>query len=158
MSEADTTQTHHQAPEPAQALRALGRLVGTWEQSGNHLTGTTTFEWLEGGHFLVQRFDFTTLDGQKINGIELIGHERRFGEEPSDDVRSRAYTKTGDTLDYVHELEGDTLTIWAGERGSPAYYRGTFSDDGTILSGAWHFPGGGGYEAVSTRITDSAAR
>ena len=41
----------------------------------------------------------------------------------------------GDTLDYVYELEGDTLTIWAGEKGSLAYAKGTFSEDGNTGSG-----------------------
>jgi hypothetical protein len=158
MSDIDTTQAYQQQPEPAADLRSLDRLVGMWEQSGNHLTGTTTFEWMDGGHFLVQRFDFTTQDGQKITGIEIIGHERPFGAEPGEDLKSRAYTNTGDTLDYVYELEGDTLTIWGGQKGSPAYYRGTFSDDGNVLSGAWHYPGGGGYEAVSTRVPTTPAR
>jgi hypothetical protein len=58
----------------------------------------------------------------------------------------------GETFDYVYELDGDTLTIWGGEKGSPAYYRGTFSADGNTLSGAWVYPGGGGYESTSTRI------
>ena len=71
--------------------------------------------------------------------------------EPSADIRSRFYSSTGDTLDYVYELEGDTLTIWFGERGSPAYYRGKFSGDGNTLAGAWHYPGGG-YEAISRRV------
>jgi hypothetical protein len=57
----------------------------------------------------------------------------------------------GNTLDYVYELEGDTLKIRAGENPSPAYYKGTFSDDGNTLSGAWHYPGGG-YESTSTRV------
>jgi hypothetical protein len=38
------------------------------------------------------------------------------------------------------------LTIWARERDYPAYYRGTFGDDGDTLTGAWHFLEGG-YEA-----------
>jgi uncharacterized protein YndB with AHSA1/START domain len=54
-------------------------------------------------------------------------------------------------VDYTYELKGDTLTIWFGERGSPAYYEGTLSEDGSTLTGAWHYPGGG-YEAISTRI------
>jgi hypothetical protein len=29
-----------------------------------------------------------------------------------------------------------------GERNSPAYYEGTFSEDGNTLTGAWHYPGG----------------
>lgn len=40
-----------------------------------------------------------------------------------------------------------------GERNSPAYYEGTFSEDGDTLTGACHYPGGGGYSTVSTRTT-----
>ena len=58
----------------------------------------------------------------------------------------------GNTFDYVYELAGDTLMIWGGEKGSPAYYQGTFSADGNTLTGAWVYPGGGGYESVSTRV------
>jgi hypothetical protein len=36
----------------------------------------------------------------------------------------------GNTLDYVYEVSGDTLFIWAGAKGSPAYFKGQFSDDG----------------------------
>jgi hypothetical protein len=56
------------------------------------------------------------------------------------------------TLDYVYEIDGDTLTIWSGEKGSPAYYRGTFSADGNTLTGSWVYPSGGGYDAVSTKV------
>ena len=113
--------------------------------------GKVTFEWMEGGYFLIQHVDLEQY-GQKIKGIEIIGHERQFGAEPSEEIKSRFYSNMGDTLDYVYELEGDTLTIWGGEKGSPAYYRGTFGEDGDTLTGAWHYPGGGGYEAISTRV------
>jgi hypothetical protein len=135
-----------EAREPSPALRALDRLVGTWELSGD-VGGSVTYEWMEGGFFLIQHIDL----GEEAKGMEVIGHERGFQAEPSADVKSRFYSGTGDTLDYVYEIEGDTLTIWFGERGSPAYYRGTFSEDGNVLTGAWHYPGGG-YEAISTRI------
>jgi hypothetical protein len=48
-------------------------------------------------------------------------------------------------------LEGDTLTIWGGEKGSPPYYRGTLAaaDDGDTITGAWVWPGGG-YESTMT--------
>jgi hypothetical protein len=39
-----------------------------------------------------------------------------------------------------------------GERGSPAYYQGTFYDDGNTITGAWHYPGGGGYSTTSRRV------
>ena len=134
-------------PQPNPDLKSLDKLVGTWAVSGD-TEGTVTYEWVEGGFFLFQHVE---LGGNK--GLEVIGHEQTFGEVPSQDIRSRYYGfSEGETLDYTYELEGDTLTIWSGERGSPAYYQGTFSDDGDILSGAWHYPGGGGYEATSTRI------
>ena len=133
--------------EPAADLRALGRLVGTWELSGD-VGGTVTYEWMEGGFFLIQHIDL----GPEAKGMEVIGHERPLGSEPSTDIKSRFYSGTGDTLDYTYELKGDILTIWFGDRGSPAYYEGAFSEDGATLRGAWHYPGGGGYEAISTRV------
>ena len=136
--------------EPSPALRHLGRLVGIWELSGD-VGGTVTYEWMEGGFFLIQRVNMLEEDGSTSTGMEVIGHERPLGEEPSTDVKSRFYSDTGGTLDYTYELEGDTLTIWFGERSSPAYYRGALSKDDNKLTGAWHYPGGG-YEAISTRV------
>jgi hypothetical protein len=140
-----------QQPEPAADLKALDRLVGTWEVTGG-VQGRVVYEWLEGGFFLLQRVDLRQQDGQPIKGIEIIGHERPFGGEPSPQVKSRFYDSLGNTLDYVDELDGDVLTIWGGEKGSPAYYKGTFSQDGNSCAGAWVYPGGG-YESTMTRAT-----
>jgi len=149
--ETNDAQANQQPPEPNPDLKNLGdRLVGTWRMS-EEVSGTVTFEWMKGGFSFLQHVDLEQC-GQRIKGLEIIGHERPFGAEPSEEIKSRFYYNTGDTLDYVYELEGDTLTIWGGEKGSPAYYRGTFSEDGGTLSGAWHYPGGGGYEATSTRV------
>ena len=131
---------------PHPDLRSLDRLVGTWTVSGE-AEGTVTYEWAEGGFFLMQHVE---LGGTR--GLEIIGHERPYGAPPSRDIRSRYFGfAEGDTLDYTYEVVDDTLTIWMGERESPAYYRGTFSEDGNVLTGAWHYPGGGGYSTTSTR-------
>jgi len=135
-----------QAPTPSPDLQSLDRLVGIWKVSGG-AQGTITYEWMEGGFFLMQQVDLGV-----NKGLEIIGHEQKFGEEPSQDIKSRYYGSDGVTFDYVYELEGDTLTIWGGERGSPAYYRGEFSRDGNTLSGRWVYPGGGGYESTATRV------
>ena len=60
---------------------------------------------MEGDFFLIQNVDLEH-HGQRIKGIEIIGHERPFGAEPSEEIKSRFYSNTGDTLDYVYELEG----------------------------------------------------
>jgi len=125
-------------------------LVGTWKVSGG-AQGTITYEWMEGDFFLIQHVDLEQY-GQKIKGIEIIGHLQPSGEAPSEDIKSRFYDSMGNTLDYVYELDGDTLTIWAGEKGSPAYYQGQWSDDGNTNSGAWVYPGGGGYASTMTRV------
>ena len=140
----------NEGPKPNPDLRSLDRLIGTWKQSGE-VEGEITYEWAEGGFFLIQHVDLMQY-GNHIKGMEIIGHEFMFGTEPSADIKSRFYSfLDGMTLDYVYEMEGDTLTIWGGEKGSPAYYKGTFSEDGNTLTGGWTYPGGG-YEAVSTRI------
>ena len=151
MDETAIMSSDHPAPQPARPnpdLRTLDKLIGTWTVSGE-AEGTTTYEWTDGGFFLLQHVE---LGGTK--GLEVIGHEHAYGTEPSADIRSRYYGfGEGETLGYTYEIIDDNLTIWMGERNSPAYYQGTFNGDGSILTGAWHYPGGGGYSTVSTKVT-----
>lgn len=94
-------------PIPRPAIRSLNRLIGTWELSGDS-TGTVTYEWMEGGFFLLQHVDMH-LFGSDVKALEVIGHLQPFGEPPSPEARSRAYDTRGNTLDYVYEIDGDTL-------------------------------------------------
>jgi hypothetical protein len=151
MTDASSSSDSPETPTPAPDLQALGeRLLGAWQVSGG-AEGVVRYEWMEGGFFLIQHVDLEQY-GQQFKGMEVIGHLRPFGEPASPDIHSRFYDTTGNTLDYVYELEGNTLTIWGGEKGSPAYYRATFSADGNSHSGEWVYPGGGGYHSTSTRI------
>src|SRR4051812_39443899 len=141
-------QTAPSAPRLNADLATLDRLVGTWKVTGEP-EGTVTYEWAGGGFFLFQHVE---LGGSK--GLEVIGHDHRYGEEPSVDIRSHYYGfGEGETLDYTYQIIDDTLTIWMGNRDSPAYYEGTFNAAGTVLTGAWHYPGGGGYSTVSTKMS-----
>lgn len=136
-------------PPPSAALRALDRLVGTWRVTGG-AEGRVTYDWLEGGYFLRQQVALKQY-GQRVTGVELIGNLRPFGESPSADVHSRFYDSAGNTLDYVYEIEGDMLHIWAGAKGSPAKFTGTFGDADRVVTGEWVYPGGGGYTSTMTR-------
>lgn len=145
----DNTQSNNNPPRPNPDLQSLNRLVGTWQLSGE-TESTVRYEWMEGGFFLIQHIDITS-HGHRVNGIEIIGHLQPFGEAPSPEIRSRFYSSMGETLDYVYEVEGDTLTIWSGEKGAPAYFKGQFSADGNTNTGEWVWPGGG-YKSVMTKI------
>jgi hypothetical protein len=137
---------------PSAELKELDRLVGTWQVSGPDISGQVIYSWMEGGFFLMQHVDLEQY-GQKIKGIEIIGQDKGFGaEKPSEAIRSRYYDSVGNTFKYTYELQGNTLIIWGGDKGSPAYYKGEFSEDGNRNSGAWVYPGGGGYESTMTRI------
>lgn len=152
MSEANELQNvYSPALEPDPELKKLDRLVGTWKIDGE-AQGQIRFEWMEGGFFLIQHVDLT-LYGQTNRGMEVIGREKVFGAEaPSAEIKSRFYSTRGDTLDYIYELDGDTLIIWGGYVGSPAYFRGQFSPDGETLSGSWVWPGGG-YSITGRRVS-----
>ena len=67
MPDNDTdAQDHGRPPEPNPDLRRLDRLVGTWEMSGD-VQGRVTFEWMEGGFFLIQHVDLGQ-HGQRKKG------------------------------------------------------------------------------------------
>jgi hypothetical protein len=137
-----------EATTPPADLKAVGdRLVGTWKASGE-TEGETTWEWMDGGFFLIQR-GWTRREGTEQTYLQIIGYDRMPGSEPADAITGRLYTNDGDTLSYVCELDGDTMTIWMGEKGSPAVYHGTFSADGNTIEGEWEWPGGGYKETMN---------
>jgi hypothetical protein len=121
----DSTTPQPQPPQPNPDLRRLDRLVGTWNVAGG-AQGQVTYQWMDGGFFLIRH-------------VEL----EQYGQ--------KSKRSLGNSLDDVYELEGDTLTIWGGEKGSPASYTGRLSDDGNTVTGDWVYPGGGGYRSTVTR-------
>jgi hypothetical protein len=150
VAENDSQTTPQPPVKPNPDLKSLERLVGTWEVSGG-IRGTQTFEWAEGGFFLVHRFDFEQ-GGREIKGIEIIGRERKMGAEPSAEIKTRLYCfLDGLTLDYVYEADDDAFTYWMGEKGSPSYLTGKFGEDGSTYTGEWVQPGGG-YKVFGTKI------
>ena len=72
------------------------------------------YEWMEGDFFLLKRVELEQQDGQRITGTEVIEHERPFGAKPGEGIRPHSCSNMGDTLDYVYELEGDTLRSGPG--------------------------------------------
>lgn len=42
---------------PYPEFKKFDRLVGKWKVSGPNIDGYVIYEWMEGGFFLIQRFD-----------------------------------------------------------------------------------------------------
>jgi len=153
----NNVQAHQQPPEPNPTLKSLNVTVGTWNIEGREagpdgeIRGQVTFEWTEGGFFLVQRV-YIDYAGCKITGVEYVGYD-----ESNTVLKSYYFSNMGSglfpgpALEYVWEVGDDTLTIWDGFVGSPASFKGKFSDDGNSITGRWEWPGGG-YAATMTRV------
>jgi predicted 3-demethylubiquinone-9 3-methyltransferase (glyoxalase superfamily) len=141
---------------PDLALKKLDRLVGKWKISGPKIDGYTTYEWMEGGFFLIQHFDLTS-DGERHTGIEYTGFD-----EDTRTPRSRLMEINGGNFTYTYEIEGDTFWYWFGNKGSDNYSRGIFSKDGNTITGRWQWPESegktGGYEYTMTRVKEQSGR
>lgn len=131
--------TEFEPPTPDPALKQLDFLVGTWrvvgttEEGPAGPAGTTeaveTFEWLDGGFFLVHRWKGT----MDIGGMEMVdtGYEFFDFDPETQQFRARFFNNFGPYDDegslYAGTFEDDVLTITG-----PA--RRTFvpNPDGTI--------------------------
>jgi len=134
-------------------LKPLDKLVGTWKVSGE-TEGTLTYEWLDGGFFLIARGD-TKQNGQPTRHMEIIGYDREMGVEPANVMTSRLYTDRGDTLSYTHEVDDKGVTSWFGPKGSPTVFKAKWIDANT-LTGSWEWPGGG-YTLTLSRVVKKKA-
>lgn len=125
-------------------LDRLNVLVGTWQmeatfQAGyfgpgapevTNRDGTTTFEWLQGEFFLVQRF--ANDHPAAPSGIAIIGVA---GErEP---FTQHYYDSRGVGRVYFTSLEDRVWKVWREAPGFWQRYKGALSEDGSRIDGAW---------------------
>ena len=131
------------AGRPA-ALYGLDALIGRWEMEASFAAGAfgpgtpattergglTTFEWLEGRHFLIQRF---VVDHPAApSGIAIIGPGGLPGT-----LEQHYYDSRGVARVYQASLDGGTWKLWREAPGFWQRYSGVVSDDGTMIAGAW---------------------
>jgi hypothetical protein len=124
-----------EASIPNPALAAFGVLIGTWHTTGTHLLmpgtilhGRTSFEWLEGGAFLLMRSE---IDEPGIpSGIAIFG---------SDDAEQEYYMlyfdERGVSRKYEVSLRDNLWKWWRNAPGFSQRYTGTIVDDGNTIIG-----------------------
>ncbi|WP_327358008.1 DUF1579 family protein [Streptomyces sp. NBC_01304] len=144
--------TEPQMPTPAPELKKLDFLVGTWRMDGRtedtpmgpgaDMTSTETFEWMEGGFFLVHRWEGGfEVGGQKIvdSGYEFFDYDAEKGQYRSHYFNSFGAWDDADST-YVGDFAGDSLVMTG-----PARMTRTLNADGTITCDSDMPDGEGGF-------------
>jgi len=131
----------HPVPEDVPAIRppwldALGVLAGEWETEAwlplgppMAVRGLTTFEWLPGQHYLLQRF--WADHPQAPNGLAIIG----AGADGS--FTQRYFDSRGVHRVYAMSLRDGIWRLWRDAPGFWQRYSGTLDPDRVTITGAW---------------------
>ena len=109
-------------------LEPFDALIGTWATEATHpmvdavVPGTITFEWLEGGHFLVQR---SHNDHESFpDAICVIG-----APEQGDGLLLEYFDSRGVRRTYGISLEDGVLRMWRDAPGFDQRYEATVAPD-----------------------------
>src|SRR5687768_10667778 len=107
--------------------RTLGQTIATDSAPAMSIVGTDSYEWLDGGFFLVHHVDVRMGD-QAMRGIEIIGYDRATNSYPT-----RSFDSQGNAGSYTATVNDD---IWTFARESE---RATvvFSNNGNAMSAEW---------------------
>ncbi len=112
-------------------LGALAALVGEWVLGDPSApVGRTSFSWLEGRRFLVQRW---TVDiPEAPDGIAIIGVDEASGNLVQHYFDSRGVARV-----YEMTLEDGAWTLWRSDPDFSQRFTGTISPDGSTITGSW---------------------
>ncbi|MDQ1660395.1 MAG: hypothetical protein QOJ68_375 [Blastococcus sp.] len=123
-------------------LELLRALVGTWTTEGAHpllpdeaIHGEATFEWLDGDRFLIMRshYDHPEIpDGITVTGVT------------DDQLSMHYFDSRGVHRIYSVGMTPGTWRFWLDAPGFSQRFTGTFSDDGTTITGRGQLSRDGG--------------
>jgi hypothetical protein len=110
------------------ALEPFEALIGTWDTEATHpmvdaaVPGSITFEWLEGGHFLVMR----SHNEHELfpDGISIIG-----APEAGDGLVMEYFDSRGVRRTYRISIDDGVLRIWRDAPGFDQRYAATLRPD-----------------------------
>lgn len=123
-------------------LDHLEPMIGTWELTGSHpympgeeIRGRATFEWLDGGHFLIVR---TKFEHPKIpNAISVIGQVDAHDAESvnaAGECTMQYFDSRGVARVYRVEASAGTWKIWREDPGFHQRATYTISADGKTVT------------------------
>jgi hypothetical protein len=120
---------------PNPALQSFSDLVGEWQTTGSHpympgvtLHGRTSFDWIEGGAFLIMHSEIDEPDIP--SGVAIFG---------SDDAAKTCYMlyfdERGVSRKYDVTMTGKTLVWWRDEPSFSQRFTIVIGDDGNTMVG-----------------------
>jgi hypothetical protein len=122
-----------EASIPNPALQPFSVLIGNWNTTGTHglvpdttLHGRTSFEWLEGGAFLMMRSEID--DPRFPSGIAIIGSDDSEGE-----YYMLTFDERGVSRKYEVALRHNILKWWRNAPGFYQRYEGSIVDSGNMI-------------------------
>jgi hypothetical protein len=126
---------NQEAAKPNPALDPFRVLVGAWNTVGTHplvpgttFHGRTTFDWLEGGAFLIMR---SQIDEPGIpSGIAIFGTDDRTGE-----CSMLYFDERGVSRRYEARLRDGVWAWWRDAPGFSQRFTGTIAADGRTIAG-----------------------
>ena len=117
----------------ADQLVLLRALTGTWTTEGSHpllpdaeIRGRATFEWLDGGKFLIWRAHYDHPDIP--DAISVIG-------AADDRLAMRYFDARGVERTYTVDMTPGTWRFWRDDPGFAQRFTGTFDADGATITG-----------------------
>jgi hypothetical protein len=116
------------------ALAPFDALIGAWASEATHplfdgvVPGSTRFEWLEGGHFLVQR----SLNDHELfpDALGVIG-----APEAGDGLVAEYFDSRGVRRTYAVSLDDGVLRFWRDELGFDQRFSATLAHE--RFEGLW---------------------
>ena len=118
--------------EPDPQLKPLEILVGSWEIEVIHpkipgpVHGWATFEWFQGGKFLIERSGMD--DPVFPAGLTIIGYNETSGDYTRHYFDSRGVIRT-----YEMSLRDNILKIWGTTPDFSQRFTGDISEDGNTI-------------------------
>jgi len=125
----------NEASIPNPALKAFGVLVGEWNTVGTHplvpgttFHGHTSFEWIEGGAFLIMHSEIQ--EPGIPSGVAIFGSDDSAGE-----YFMLYFDERGVSRKYEVTLRDNIWHWWRNAPGFSQRFTGTLADDGRTIVG-----------------------
>jgi hypothetical protein len=120
---------------PNPALKPFEVLVGSWQTTGFHpylpgtsLHGRASFEWFEGGAFLIARAE---IDNPKFpDGVEIFG-----SDDETKELYMLHFDERGTSRKYDVSMIGNQLKWWRDDSNFSQRFTLTIEDNGNKLVG-----------------------